>query len=682
MTVAANRGLSSSCKPLFQSFSFSMQDQLKSIIEAALRPQQFFVARPNGLRIQHVAAERVPWEIFRGHLLDGSQTPLQREFESWNVFVENPGVPERVPLLSVKLDHLTSRLYVTRNILIYGWEAYEPSAGVISSRPTRKWMPELVGTIALARAARREDAAQPLSRCLLLAVVGTSRLPITSLESPLPAFSLGKLAYGTSAISAAGASSNTDELIASVLDNCRPRAERAKLLEAALRTSAADEIADLTRTLFNCLHDKGINVGELPAIVKSMFNHVAQAPYTSFASHLVSMLAELATPKYLGAEPVIDLLGFMLRHLVRHLTAYDLVTFHNSGANYPDALVLDELLRAYVALLDQHVDALLNQDQDDERMHRLKRQRRRALRQAWLVRKQCEGYLVPDAPTSPGENLRVLPDPFSRVPDEQFLHRAKRRKRLFADQPVEELLSENAARVLDQSIDDLSCETELRELGTALFLDRPLGIGKQPGEVDRTLLLSYEAQSCQIAQRRLEQLCDWGLLPAATLVKLTQPLRERPTEGFPVNRLPCFERPGVVALEDARKAADDFVFVRTSRQSLQELLAQYDFELLRKLSPRLYDWLAAARHVLLVRTASVPRDREPLLVAYDQRGRPQIELAVGQSAAQTAEYVESAGVEYLAGGLQVLRIWDDDATDTVNPQRLLGDDVRFMPRLE
>ena len=39
----------------------------------------------------------------------------------------------------------------------------------------------------------------------------------------------------------------------------------------------------------------------------------------------------------------------------------------------------------------------------------------------------------------------------------------------------------------------------------AVFLDRPLGVVKQPGEVDRTPLLSYDAFSRSIAARRLAQ---------------------------------------------------------------------------------------------------------------------------------------------------------------------------------
>src|SRR5262249_38321273 len=63
-------------------------------------------------------------------------------------------------------------------------------ANVIESRETTKWVRELVGTTT--GAAASSDA---VTGAIFQAVIGTSRLPLTSLESPLPAFSLGRLAY-------------------------------------------------------------------------------------------------------------------------------------------------------------------------------------------------------------------------------------------------------------------------------------------------------------------------------------------------------------------------------------------------------------------------------------------------------------------------------------------------------
>jgi hypothetical protein len=100
----------------------------------------------------------------------------------------------------------------------------------------------------------------------------------------------------------------------------------------------------------------GLAVEELPALVKTLFNHVALSPYTALVDHLVALLARWAAPNLVGPGPVTDIFSYLLRHLVRHLAAYDLATFHNLGDNYPDALMLDALLRAYLVMIESHPD--------------------------------------------------------------------------------------------------------------------------------------------------------------------------------------------------------------------------------------------------------------------------------------------------------------------------------------
>src|SRR5262249_50750420 len=136
--------------------------------------------------------------------------------------------------------------------------------------------------------------------------------------------------------------------------------------------------------------------------------------------------------------------------------------------------------------------------------------RRRALRQACLVRKHYEGHRVPDAPTSLGENLRVLPESFVRVPEEQITEAGKRRRKLYAEVPTVDILGEPGTHLLRAATDDLVDTDELRELGMALYLDRPLGVLQDPGEADRTPLASYEAFSRSIARRRLRELAAAG----------------------------------------------------------------------------------------------------------------------------------------------------------------------------
>src|SRR5262245_19185498 len=138
------------------------------------------------------------------------------------------------------------------------------------------------------------------------------------------------------------------------------------------------------------------------SLVSQMFNDAALSPWTHLSSHALLYLQTLVTSHRIGAAEAIDLLARLLTQLGRHLTAYDLVTFHHRGANYPDALLLDEILHRYLWYLEHNRDLFTG----SEKEHRL---RRRALRQACFLRRFYEGHPVPDEPTSPGENTRVLP---------------------------------------------------------------------------------------------------------------------------------------------------------------------------------------------------------------------------------------------------------------------------------
>src|SRR5947208_176843 len=84
--------------------------------------------------------------------------------------------------------------HITRAILCYAWEGYHAGDNVYLSRPTHKWVRELVGTISLDRFADADELRDELIGLLFQAVVGCSRLPLQSVEAPLPAYSLGWLA--------------------------------------------------------------------------------------------------------------------------------------------------------------------------------------------------------------------------------------------------------------------------------------------------------------------------------------------------------------------------------------------------------------------------------------------------------------------------------------------------------
>src|SRR6185437_4668982 len=121
--------------------------------------------------------------------------------------------------------------------------------------------------------------------------------------------------------------------------------------------------------------------------------------------------------------------------------------------------------------------------------------------------------------------------------------------------------------VLRQSLADLTHADEWRELGLAVFLDRPLGIGKAATEPDGTLLLSAEAFSASIARERLHTLMrEVGVEPGD--IAFQRLIAAAEVRGLPLDAIGGSVRPGTVSLADARRAAADFVFLRTTPGSL------------------------------------------------------------------------------------------------------------------
>ena len=223
-------------------------------------------------------------------------------------------------------------------------------------------------------------------------------------------------------------------------------------------------------------------------------------------------------------------------------------------------MLLDAVLTSYLAAL-QRSPNLFEGGAPQPKL------RRRALRHGCLLRRRYEGHPVPDAPTSPGENTRALPAPFVRVPEEQILNPSRRTRRLFADAPLAARLSECARGVFAQSLADLHDDAELAELGMAVFIDRPLGRGKDATAPDQTPLLAHEAFSATFARRRLEELrlfADELAIPAPQpLTELMQRLEvQPPVTGLALDLIGDLGRP-VAALTDARRASGDFVVTRT-----------------------------------------------------------------------------------------------------------------------
>jgi hypothetical protein len=626
-------------------------DDVRRRIAEAVHPSHFFVGPATRLEWDHRDAEEVSWEVFRGRLLDPAHTRQRHTFESWNVYLLGDECRSPEPLLSVKWDAAAGEAHVVRAVLAYVQEAYDAGGNVILTREVRKWVRELVGTlpVPLPHPGRVTD---PLAELLFRAVVGTSRLPLTSLEAPLPAFSLGELGYFPASYRpGAGAMTSSRELTEHGLVAEINWLGRVKLLELLLRSAPAREVRALTRQFID-RDDRVRQYQWAPDLLRSLFNEVSLSPYTDFVSKALLFVEALEAERCLDAAGAADFLGHLLRQAGRHLTAYDLVLFHHRGANYPDALLLDAVLREYLSLIERR-PALFLAEPGDERERRLQRLRRRALRQAWLVRQRYRGHAVPDAPTSPGENARVLPDPHVRVPEEQILNPHRRTRQLFLDDPPGGELGADARAVLRQSVRDLDHPDELRELGMALYLDRPLGAFKAPGEPDQTPLLSYTAFSRSLAMRRLLLLGqDRALLPDDELASLRQALEALPVSGVPLAEVPSVPRPGVVSLADAARAAEDFVFLRTTASSLRDFFALFDFGPLAERcgTPDLTSrpWLVLGR--------PDPAAGEITLTIHEP-GSPRKRLEL--SADPRDGYVVRGGVEYPRKGLRVRRVWQE-----------------------
>jgi hypothetical protein len=532
-----------------------MSPDFRDEITQALSPGHFFLGGGTELAWEHVAAEEVSWEIFQGRLLDASQTRDRRTFEAWNVYRVEGDTRSVEPLLSLKFDPDEGQVYIVRAIYSYAWEGYHAGDNVYLSREAKKWLRELVTVIE-----ETDQLCPAVERGLMQAVFGLSRLPLTSVEAPLPGFTLGELAYfpvqGTEAMR------TPQELIERTLRLELPGPLRSRVLESVLRATPAEQLEEITNQFVGRWQDMGESPGRIADLLRAVFDDVALSPYTDFVGKTLKFLGLLERRGDWTAEQHADFLGGLLRHLVRHLTAYDLVTFHHRGANYPDALLLDMALRSFLDLADRQPELFMHS-----------RLRRRAVRQGVLLRLWYEGQPVPDQPTSPGENSRVLPPDFPRIPEEQITDPSKRTRKLFDGDPLLPRLAESA--LLRQSLADLDEPAELQELGIALYLDRPLGLFKRPGEPDTTPLLSYEAFSRRIAERRLKFLEERVPMVAEPerWEKWHAKLREElPRKGISLQPSPMPMRPGVASLADTFRVADDFVLLATTQRSAAEFL--------------------------------------------------------------------------------------------------------------
>jgi hypothetical protein len=498
----------------------------------------------------------------------------------------------------------------------------------MESREAVRWRRELVGTVYLSCFAHAGHLRDELACLLFQAVVGTSRLPLTSIESPLPDFSLGRLLYlyrprGSSPLAPAR------ELRAACDDVSMSVTERVKLFEFVIRTSPKEELGEVAGWF-------GQNESaDPPALFGEMFNSASLSPYTDFAPKALALLGALVRRGTIKEEARADSLARLVRQLGRHLTAYDLVTFHHRGANYPDGLLLDNLLGELLDVFSARPDLFLG-DTPGARL------RRRAVRTALLFRLAYTGHPVPDAPTSPGENLRVMPPPYFPVPEDQIYSPTARTRRLFIDE-----LSLDS-RLIRAVFADLDEPAEMQELGTALFLDRPFGVGKAAGEPDQTLLASHVLFSRSIAEERLRLLGrkpDWLPDPGA-LIRWRNKVRGLAVSGVPLPNLDSTMRPGVVSLADAWRVVGDWIMMRTTRQTVCDLARQFD------LHPLNESGLLPVERWRVMAVGVAPGS----IRVFDDRLQARIEI----SADPSAGYAVRGGTEMPAAGLVVLNAWTAD----------------------
>ena len=555
---------------------------LAPLVTDLWQPGHFYVGRGLKLAWQFEAEQQLPWETFRGNLVDVRQIRGTRQFLAWNLLrVEGREACPDDPLLSILLDAGERTIHITRGLLVRTWEANGDS-NIIEGTESARWIRELVGSVLLDDLTSHEELRDELICRIQQAIWGTSRLPLTSTEAPLPAFSLGQLAYAYRA-------DLPDELRSRPMLHWRvllalgwspelAPVEESKLLEALLRAIGSDETEALADDFADQWADLGRPAKDLLPCLRRMFEEVSLSPYSEFVDRTLAFVEVLAERRWLDVSAALDFAAWLLRRLCRHLTAYDLVAFHYRGANYPDALVLEAALAAL--LRHAECDSSLFRGNGREAVLR-----RRALRQGLIVRRNYEGHLVPDSPTSPGDASRILPDQLAAPPKEQIDHPLRRNKQLFASAPTRDLVTAAAKEIFEEALRDLSDEKELAELGTALFIDRPFGWGKETAEPDTTPIVAHEALSVMLGERRLDLLLKLAAECALTVADEAD-LRKRLSAcaGSEIAATEIADPPRpVVSLADMRRVSSDFVVVRTMPGSIERVFELLDSEAKQKL---------------------------------------------------------------------------------------------------
>src|SRR5262249_7983554 len=124
--------------------------------------------------------------------------------------------------------------------------------------------------------------------------------------------------------------------------------------------------------------------------------------------------------------------------------------------------------------------------------------------------------------------------------------------------------------------------------------------------------------------------------------------------GLAVERIGAPRRPATVSLTDARRAAADFVFLHTTRSSLDRLLALLDLTPLPCRLP--LGCVREGRPVLTARSSI-----GDTLLVHDETYRPRLEVRLDA----TGGYLQRANQEWPAGGLLLVAVEEVPVGETV-----------------
>ena len=115
-------------------------------------------------------------------------------------------------------------------------------------------------------------------------------------------------------------------------DACRDLAarEQVKLFETFLHAATFDEMPTAAESFVSPWPDENRD-HDLLTLFRGLFNEISLSPYTDLVSKSFSFSLAVYMLDYVSYSSGVDIIGFLLRQNGRHLTAYDLITYHHRG---------------------------------------------------------------------------------------------------------------------------------------------------------------------------------------------------------------------------------------------------------------------------------------------------------------------------------------------------------------